>query len=65
MKAKEKTVKMEKIWRSRNIKTQLKVPLMKSLIWSESWTIKISNANWILVICSDMGEAVFTRPRPR
>jgi len=42
---------MEKIWRPINIKTQLKVRLMKALIWSvflfgvESWTIKISDTN--------------------
>jgi len=51
--AKEKAVRMEKIWRSRNIKTQFKIQLIKALIWSvflygvESWTIKISDTNQI------------------
>jgi len=32
--AKEINVRMEKMWRSRNIKIQLKVRLMKAFIWS-------------------------------
>jgi len=51
--AKEKAMKLDTIWRSRHIKKALKVPPMKSLVWSvflygaESWTIKRSDRDRI------------------
>jgi hypothetical protein len=52
--AREKAVRLDSIWHSRSISLQLKLRLMKALVWSvflygvESWTIKVSDRNRIM-----------------